>query len=154
MNIEKLKAAYGTNVAVKAICDELASRERNQKQTSLERMEHHLQGDGLKRREIIAGFRLLEAAECGRYVEGRHGWRSRFEWGDKSLAVASAARGEQAPAQATEEEADDTDMIQHSYVLRPDLPVAIVLPDDLTATEAARLAGFLQTLPFSKSDSL
>ena len=155
MNVEKLKSAYASNKGAKAICDEMASRDRNQNETKLHRMLRILSTDGnndLKKSEVISGFRSLEEAACGSYVEGRHGWPSRFIWEVKSLEVAAAARGERAPDhQGLLDSADDPEMIEHSFVLRPDLTVAFELPDDLTKPEAARLAGFLQTLPFDRA---
>lgn len=148
MNIEELTEAYRRNGAVKAICDEMASRDRNQNETKLHRI-LHLLGEDIKKADVIAGFRALEDAGCGRYVEGRHGWPSRFVWEVKSLDVAGAAKGERSPEPSSGEAAGaDLDMIEHSFVLRPDLTVSFELPDDLTQRESARLAAFLQALPF------
>lgn len=154
MNQEKLKQTYQTNEAVKAICDHMAARDRNQTETKLRRILRHLTNDGvdLRRSEVIGAFRQLEEAGCGRYVEGRHGWPSRFVWDVKSLAVSAAARGTQPlELSATEDVVDDSDeaeLIEHSFALRPDLTISLELPTDLSRTEAARLAAFVQSLPF------
>lgn len=39
-------------------------------------------------------------------------------------------------------------VVTHHFVLRPGHAVAIALPQDLTAAEAERLAGFIRTIPF------
>lgn len=156
MELDKLKQAHSQNTVVQAICDHMAARERNQNETKLHRILKHLANDGhdLKRSELIAAFRALEEAGCGQYVEGRHGWPSRFVWGVKSLHVSSAAKGQQTLEHdvstdgVVEEPVEDNEMAEHSFVLRPDLTVSFDLPEDLTKGEAARLAAFLQTLPF------
>lgn len=156
MELEKLKSVYAENKVVRAICDLLAARERNQNETKLHVVVRRLTNNDpdLKKSEIIAAFRALEDAGCGRYVEGRRGWRSRFVWEVKSLDVSAAAKGEQAlerdasPNDAVDPPDEDAELIEHSFALRPDLSVSIELPADLTKNEASRLAAFLQALPF------
>ncbi len=154
MNIEKLKEAYKSNPAVKAICDELASRDRNQNKTRLKRMLQLLwedEGSELTKSQVINGFRKLEEAECGRYVPGRRGWESRFEWTVKSIEVANAAKGK-GPLEPSSpgDNPGDVEMIEHTFVLRPDLVISVDLPDDLTNSEAARLAAFVGALSFDE----
>ena len=152
MEIEKLKETYKINTAAKAICDELESRSKNQNVTMLDRMIQLLAARGLdlKRSEVIAGFRKLEDAGCGQFVEGRHSYKSRFVWQIKTLDVASAAKGQGSLEQTKPEDTqDDYEMIEHTFVLRPDLPVSFELPEDLTTAESTRLASFIQALPFS-----
>jgi len=47
-------------------------------------------------------------------------------------------------------ESEDIEFIEHSFVLRPDLPISIELPVDLSEQEAARFAAFVKTLPFGE----
>ena len=153
MDLERLRNAYTQNQVVRAICDHLALRDKNQNETKLHRILKHLANDGhdLKRSEVIAAFRSLEDVECGQYVEGRHGWPSRFVWEVPSLSVADAAKGrgklERDAVSPTTGE-DDGDLIEHSFVLRPDLTVTLELPADITKAEASRLLLFVQALPF------
>jgi len=92
----------------------------------------------------------LEDADCGQYVEGRRGYESRFVWKIKTLGVAGAAKGQGSVEQTQlEDSEDDYDMLEHNFVLRPDLPISFELPDDLTTVEATRLAAFIQALPFN-----
>ena len=72
MHVDALKHAYTSNDAVRAICDELASRQRNQNETKLLRMLSLLDNKGVSIRKpaLIAGFRDLESAGCGKYMEG------------------------------------------------------------------------------------
>ena len=101
MDIEKLKKIYADSEAVKSICDHLGRRERNQTETKLRRILRNFADDGidLRKSEVIAGFRELAEAGCGKYVEGRHGWPSRFIWDVESLDVSDIAAG-QPPAEA------------------------------------------------------
>ena len=39
--------------------------------------------------------------------------------------------------------------IEHGFQLRPDLRISIKLPQDFTAKEGERLAGFMRQLPFA-----
>ncbi|OOV86158.1 hypothetical protein [Oceanospirillum linum] len=155
MNREYLQSIYDSSEAVQAICDQMASRERNQNETLLHRMIYHLECDGydFKKSEVIAAFRSLESAECGKYVEGRRGWKSRFVWAVKSSKIAEVASGEADEDDiADEPDIDANEMIEHSYVLRPDLTVTLELPSDLTKSEAYRLSQFVDSLSFD-SDS-
>jgi len=153
MNIERLKSAYSENPAVQAICDHLAGRNNNQNETKLHRIIGHLKSEAyeFKRAEIIAAFRKLEEADVGKYVEGRHGWPSRFVWEAKSLHIASHATDGLPPIQEPESEdepSEEADFIEHTFVLRPDISISLELPSDLSSQEASRLAMFLKSLPF------
>jgi hypothetical protein len=151
----KLKQCYVKDRVVKLVCDEMASRDRNQNETKMERMLLLLSrscDEEVRKSELISAFRLLEDAGCGQYVEGRRGWPSRFVWSVRSLDVADAARGQRSLEPTTDGGAEEeADMIEHTFALRPDLAVSFELPDDLTKAEAARLAAFLGTLPFETS---
>ena len=154
MNPEILVSVYEENEVVRAICAHMSQRSKNQNETTLHRMAYHLQQEGydFKKSELIAAFRKLEEAECGRYVEGRHGWKSRFVWSIKSMLVDDVANGvdsaEDIDDIADEIECDNEEMIEHVYVLRPDLTVTIELPADLSQKEADRLSRFIDSLSF------
>jgi len=152
MNIEELKKLYGTNEAAKALCDHMAARQRNQSETKLARILALLSSEvgELKKSDLIATFRKLEDLGCGQYVEGRHGWPSRFVWSVGSLSVCQAASGETSvvePLLKADEASAETESLTHTFNLRADLPVGFTLPIDLTVGEAERLATFMKTLP-------
>lgn len=150
-----LKRNYKENDAVRSICDHMAGRAKNQNETALHRLIHYFEKEGLdfKRSDLIAAFRLLEGSECGKYVEGRHGWKSRFVWAVRSKFVAGAAQGIEAKVDlASEEEFDegvfDEEMLEHTYILRPNFVVVFELPVDLTRREVQRLSQFVESLSF------
>jgi hypothetical protein len=157
MELERLKSFYRQSKGVQAICDHLAAEEKNQTETQLKRVLWQLEEDGsdFRRSEIIEAFRALEEAGCGRYVEGRRGWPSRFVWAVPSLHLAAAAKGQRGLQRDEDSEEDssvedDEELIEHCFVLRPGLVVALELPSDLSRSEADRLAAFVQALPFDE----
>ncbi len=155
MNVEELKAAYLANDAVRAICDEMGARQRNQTETKLHRMLSLLGNDGasIRKPALIAGFRELQRVECGKYIEGRRGWPSRFVWTVESINACRVAQGEQIEAaefSPVDDDVDDqeqNDTLDHYFNLRADFQVEIVLPIDMSQSEANRLAAFIQSLP-------
>lgn len=157
MNIETLKQIYKENDTVRSICEHMARRLKNQNETALHRIIYYFEQEGadFKRSDLIGAFRLLESSECGKYVEGRHGWKSRFVWSVKSKLVAGAAQGTETKAALTSEEDSDEEifddeMLEHSYILRPNLVVTFELPADLTRSEAQRLSQFIDSLSFEE----
>lgn len=158
MGSDDLSQLYRANDVVAAVCDHMARRKRNQTQTYLHRIVAHLAADGhdFKQSEVIAAFRALESVNCGKYVEGRHGYKSRFVWSVQSSMVASAAKGieseEALQADGDDEEYGDDALLEHSYNLRADLVVSLELPASLTPTEAKRLAQFVSSLSFEDDE--
>lgn len=157
MNIDVLRHIYETNEAVRLICNHMSQRSKSQNETALHRIAHYLEKEGadVKRSELIYAFRQLEESECGKYVEGRHGWKSRFVWSVKSKLVAGAAQGEETGAdlisqEERDEETIEDEMLEHTYILRPDLIVNFELPADISRNEAQRLSQFIDSLSFEE----
>lgn len=154
MNLDLLKDAYESNSTVKAICDHMSSRPKNWNETAVHRIMLYLEKDGFdfKRSEVIAAFRQLENSGCGKYVEGRHGWKSRFVWLVKSKHIVGTVEGVESQTYLVEEddESIDEEMIEHSYVLRQDMIISIELPADLSRNEAQRLSQFIDSLSFEE----
>ncbi len=155
MDTERLRQAYNEHYAVKAVCDEMAARERNQTETKLQRIIARLDQAAVdvRKADVIAAFRILEECGCGQYVVGRHGWPSRFVWAVGSIAACQAAQGmstdiESLPEANDEEEVEaECDSITHVLRLREDFDVELQLPADLTEKEASRIAAFVSALP-------
>lgn len=169
VDISILKNLYLANKTSNIAFEIFKSREKDSKITKLERLEDLIRAEGgnPSREEIVTLMKGLQEANCGRFIVGRRGAQSRFEWGGvslKSVGMAATSASEevtQMAEDADEQDADDEtsevyvdDSITHAFVLRPDCLVKLKLPVDLTAREAKRLADFLRTLPFDDFDSL
>lgn len=100
---------------------------------------------GLSRNTVIRCFHFLERTSCGRFVVGRRGRESRFEWWVSMKELAHLCLEVAEPSTEMDE---DADFVGHEYRLRPDLTIGFQLPSDLTEREAKRLADFVRTLPF------
>ncbi len=156
VNIKELQMYYNGSSTAKALLDHFASRERNRRETTVDRLYTKLTTDGvsLSRGDVIKVLQKLEDVGCGRFVAGRKGHPSRFKWIVGLGDVGRAAAGEKieieaAPTVETEEPEDPTEnLIEHRYRLRRDVEITLKLPTDLSSQEASRLASFLQTLPF------
>jgi hypothetical protein len=153
IELKELRRLYNSSADFKVALDYFASRERNWRETKINRFRKNLndEGKGISRGEAIALFRRLEELGCGNFVVGRRGSESRFRWSVGFIDVGQAAAGETeeidttAPLDAVDP-ADD--LLEHKFLLRKDLHVPIRLPADLTTAEASRLAAYVQTLPF------
>ena len=168
VNIGGLRAFYAFDPVAKAIFEHLAKFVRNMGETKIDQLTLRLgsEADPPNRWVVLKFFRKLEELGCGRVIEGRWGNKTRFEWSSNLVDVAKAAMGqdvsigsapteievEEAAGDQSEEQADDENFVEHPYMLRKGMPVSFKLPADLTMAEAARLARFIQTLPFEQGD--
>ncbi len=157
VNIEGLRAIYTQNALARAFLDHAAQRERDRAETPVDRIQTILRDEGAdpSRADVVEVFQRLEALGCGKFIIGRRGKLSRFAWSASITDGGRAAVGEQhtvaempeTTVTATEEA---TEMLTHSYHLRPDTAVSIALPMDLTPHEAERLAVFIKSLPMEE----
>jgi hypothetical protein len=93
IDLGALRVAYREDESVRLIINHLASRERNQNETQVDRLETLLGREGavLSRSAIIRAFRRLDILGVGRFIPGRKGHATRFEWYEKSLSVRGLA---------------------------------------------------------------
>jgi hypothetical protein len=113
--------------------------------------------------EVRDFLRHLARLNCGVYIIGRKGKHSRLRWSVGRVNLGKAAAGQLAEVeQLTEEEvADAHDEVEEgtigtlnpedmrlSYPLRRDRHIDLIIPRDITATEAQRLSDFIKTLQF------
>lgn len=135
--------------------ENFAARDRDRRVTTVDWMTNKF---GVSRAIVVAFFKELAAIELGRFVSGRRGQQSRFEWLTRMTEVGMAAIGESEEIESiTEEVVDEFDeasdegdesVITHSFVLRRGHEeIKVSLPADLTEKEAERLAAFIKTLP-------
>jgi hypothetical protein len=95
-----LRAAYAEDLAVRAIIDHFAGRQYNQNVTELEALRDKLgrSGTPVEKAHLIRALRRMDALGVGRFLVGRRGQTTRFEWHEKSLTVRKLA-SERASAQ-------------------------------------------------------
>ena len=161
---DALQELYRTDKTARDVLDHLARRERNWSEVTVDRLASNVwsEGSDASRPEIIQVLRTLEDVGCGRFVVGRGGHRSRFQWYVGMVAVGRHAAGQPAvieevgPETPSEEDeqanedlpSDEIRDLTHGFQLRPDLLISFKLPADMSPGEAARLADFIKTLPF------
>jgi hypothetical protein len=170
-NVDAIKKLYTTNRVAKIAFDHFATKQRNKSATTVDRLRAVLvaQGHEVSYNEIRDFLRKLANLKCGDYKIGRRGWDSRLEWSVGLVSLGQAAAGRHSEiTRLTEEEAAesqkedteelaaaevpvDTQDMKVSYPLRPTRSVEFVLPKNLTAREAHRLAEFIKTLPFEEA---
>lgn len=94
-----LRSAYAEDSAVRIIADHFAGRQYNQNVTELEVLLGKLQRNGaeLEKHDLIRAFRRMDALGVGRFLVGRRGQPTRFEWHEKSLSVRQLASKEEKP---------------------------------------------------------
>jgi hypothetical protein len=97
----------------------------------------------ISRLEVVEFLRKLQETGIGRFVVGRRGHPSRFEWLDRPAAAQGLPSSNGAARGSSTEST-----IEHRFVLRPGLEIAIALPSDFSVGEAERLATFVRSLPF------
>jgi hypothetical protein len=159
VDVEQLKQMYKLDDAARVLLDHFAGFQRNRKQTTVDRVLYAVRREGhdLTRGDVVRIFKALSECGCGDFVAGRWNHPSRFEWEVSLVEVGRAAAGEDTKVEAIsseepeESEEQGSDVLAHSFVLRPGAPPVILeLPSDLSAREAARLGEFIKTLPFSE----
>lgn len=172
---DELKELYRRDEVAEVIFDLMAGYERNLKVIKLDIVTTKLETDRLTssmsavllRKSAIDFFRKLERLGLGRFIAGRRGKQSRFEWHEdvKMIEIGKCAKGGSADVPTTVVESDSLPhrslpedaahlrqrSIRHTYNVRKDFEVAFELPGDLTSHEANRLSCFVRTLPFSST---
>ena len=165
--LAQIRALYKTDRTIKTLFDWAASRDRDVKETSAERVAEKLQ---VAKPQAIKVYRQLQDVGCGRLMYGRRGAKTRMRWFYSLRSLGKAARGDTSQLDEINDELDDDDgsagpvsqakagedtavrgpseRIEHRFALRPSISVTISLPVDLTRKEAERFAAFIQSLPF------
>jgi hypothetical protein len=88
-----IRLAYAEDSEVKLVIDHFGQRERNQHVTPVDTLVLALQRarTPLPRPTVVRVLRSLDALGIGRFIPGRKGRQTRFEWHSKSLFVRSKA---------------------------------------------------------------
>lgn len=154
-NVGQLISFIDSSGVAKAFFEQLATRVKNYRTTTVD---HAVRLIGRDRREVVEMFKQMEELGLGSFIVGRRTGVSRFEWSVGMVETAQAALGGKddiaiEPLESSEleleefPEEEDSESMQHSFVLRRDLTVSLNLPLDLNTQEAERLSKFILTLP-------
>ena len=94
-DIAGLRTAYVEDPAVQVVIDHFASRQYNQNVTEIDALRDRLERDGtpLYKSDLIRALRRMDALGVGRFLVGRRGQATRFEWHEKSLTARKLATG-------------------------------------------------------------
>lgn len=140
-DINQLQLLYRESEVARAFFDHAASRERDQSETKVDRILVRLRADGrtFPRRDIIALFRKLEESGCGQFIEGRHGWPSRFVWSTGWTSVGRVAAGESRSIAQISSELGDFDGESESGEMA--LPSAETVTEESDEEEGDEIGG-------------
>lgn len=165
IDIDASKKLYTKNSVAKAAFDYFATRQRNRSETTVNQLLADLVARGHKVSyvEVRDFLRELARLNCGVYIIGRKRRPSRLRWrvGRVSLGKAAAGQVDQVELLTEEEVAGANDEAEEgaigtlnpedmrlSYPLRRDRHIDLIIPRDITPTEAQRLSDFIKTLQF------
>ena len=155
--IEKARALYASDSIFSKVCDFLATYTRSRWETEASTLASSV---AVTYAEAVAVLRQFEDLQLGRFLVGRHGRATRFEWNRRSADVAKAIKGElrelpeldgdaseDAPSDSQLQDTDGSTIIAR-YQLRADFEIRTLLPKDMTKDEAARFADHARTVYF------
>lgn len=89
--VKAVQALYETSPHARKLFDWTASLKNDAAETTLERLMSVL---GISRKSAVVLVHELEEAGCGRFIVGRRGARSRFEWKYSRVSLGQVAAGE------------------------------------------------------------
>ena len=88
---KKIQKMYAHNEQARTVLDLMAKRSKAAKVTTVDTIQ---KATGYDRANVIAMFRSLDAAGCGRFISGRQAYPSRFAWATNMVSVGKlAAKG-------------------------------------------------------------
>lgn len=155
VRLDDLKKLYGANPVAKSIFDNFATRQGDQRATTVGNLVNSLRLAGviIARPQVVDFMKKLEKGGCGRYLVGRRGRETRFEWTARMTLVGKAATG--LPVDIKQDLSGrtangGTETLAHTFILRPDFTATFSLPTTLTEKEGNRLADFIRTLSFGE----
>lgn len=112
-------------------------------------------GLNLQWTDVVTALRGLQKSGCGKFIVGRRGHDSRFEFfGGAKRAVSFLSSLEESVESLGPVVASDVFIVEHVYLLRPQTKLSVLLPSDISEREAKRLAMFARSLSFANSAEL
>ncbi len=105
IDLVELRTVYRDDGEVRLIIDHFANRENNQKVSPVDALVGalHRAKTPLSRHAVVRVFRSLDALGIGRFIPGRKGYASRFQWSERSRSVRGMASSQ--PSDEAEPEA-------------------------------------------------
>jgi hypothetical protein len=146
------EALVRCNKKFSEVIDKLAASP-DTREVEVDKLEVALGGGGSDRfirRRVIECLRAIEKIGAGRLIVGRRSSKSRFVPAYSLSEIVSAARGRTSNQSSIPIGSADavSHLVEHRFVLRPNYVLCLSLPSDFTRSEAARLAKFIESLPF------
>ena len=163
-NVRALARLAKKDPAIRSLFAHIAAQSEAPKEIEVDETASAL---GLGRAHVVQIFRQLDQLKLGRFLVGRRGRVSRFQWWIDPIDASTNTLGarpvrspigwpesddgeeEEGSAEETPEiQGNAEDVLTHSYKLRADFTIKLILPASLSKNEAERLASFIRTLPF------
>src|ERR1043166_2941458 len=96
IDLNAIRQLYATNRAAKRAFDYFATKKRNKRSTTVDRLHAVLvsQGHKVSYTEVRNFLRELADLKCGEYKMGRRGWPSRLQWSVGLVSLGQAAAGQ------------------------------------------------------------
>jgi hypothetical protein len=142
----EMHATYESSQTARILLDGLAGRGRNVN-VNCTLVDDVVAETRCPRHEAIALLQRFEACGCGRFVSGRRGQPSRFEWSYPAIEVAKEAVQETNLANSRSPvNGDGVKFLDHTIWCRPEVRLNLRLPADLTQAEAEKIAGVIRNL--------
>ncbi len=159
IDLPLLRSLYASSSVARSALDTFATRSNKSAETTVERLLALVAetNSSVKRQDVVEFFKQLQKTNCGKFVIGRRTSPSRFLWDVSLVDVGLAAQGKRSGAELSgplavgQVEESEELTFTHSFQLRLNQRVEFRLPNDLSPSEAARLADFVKTLPIEKS---
>jgi len=140
------------NVSAHAIADFLY---RSEKVFLTSSVSYISEETGADYQEVLNFFRLLDEKSFGSFIVGRKGNDSRIKWeydhnsiGGFLLGKSTELKKATSNSISYDGGSQPSDKIAHSFHLRPDFQLEILLPNDFDHRDLNRLCKWLETIPF------
>jgi len=150
--IEWLRQTRKANKVAQSLFEHLSFSDEHFKTNSAKYLEIETKCDYY---DLVKFLKTLDATGLGKFVAGRKGKDTRIDWKYHPKSIGTTALGKTNRLNSTmkglsayDGGGDDDNLANHSFLLRPELVVDIVLPTDFSKKEAERLSRWLNTIPF------
>lgn len=159
-DLSRLRETARKNPAILAFLDLLRQGRVRENRTVLRPLADRYTrdtGDHTRFQTLLTACRLLESCGLGQLLQPTRAHRARFLWAVHPRVVRDAVVNDAinlqphhylkgAPPPAPSTEPPRAGWQRHTFPLRPDAPITLELPEDLSGTEARRLGHFLLAL--------